>query len=339
MTRPRLRALGWLLPVALVLGSCGFTEPFRPSADGADRYRVSAVYDDALNLSVGAPVKVGGVVVGKVLRVEPDDYRARVVMAIDDDTALRQDTSFRLRYTTALGELYVDATPGTTGARLADGDVVEGPGVTTAPTVEDSLASASLLVNGGGLGQVETIVSELNDALGGRVGATRGLLSETDEFLRQALLSTRQIDRVLVSLRDASHTLDGRQRTINRALREIRPAARTLAENTDGLARLLRSADGLAVTADGLVRRTRDDLTVVVEELGPILDELHTADDQVVAGLDLIPRFSDRMAAAVPADFLNLYFILHTGSLLKAAGRTDATPWLGFARGSGRPGR
>lgn len=300
---------------SVLLGSCSATEPLRPSAVGDDHYTVSAIYDDALNLADGAPVKLRGVVVGKVVEIKPDDYRARVVMAIEDDVDLRADAAFRLRYTTALGELYVDATPGSADTPLAQGDVVEGPGTSTAPTVEDSLASASLLVNGGGLAQIDTIVTELNQALSGRADVTKSLLANTDEFLRQTLLSTRQIDRVLVSLRNASGTLDARQTTINRALRQIRPAAKTLTDNTDELARLLRSADGLAVTADGLVRETRGDLTSVVDQLGPILEELLTAREELAPGLRTLSTFGKRMDAAVPGDFLNLYFALSVDSL------------------------
>lgn len=299
----------------VLLGSCSVTEPLRPSAVAADHYTVSAIYDDALNLADGAPVKLRGVAVGKVVAIEPDDYRARVVMAIDDEVDLREDAAFRLRYTTALGELYVEATPGSGEEPLADGDVIEGPGVSTAPTVEDSLASASLLVNGGGLAQIDTIVTELNAALSGRADVTKSLLANTDEFLRQTLLSTRQIDRVLLSLRNASGTLDARQATINRALRQIRPAAKTLTDNTDELARLLRSADRLAVTADGLVRETRVDLTSVVEQLGPVLEELLTARDQLAPGLRTLNTFGKRMDAAVPGDFLNLYFSLRLDHL------------------------
>lgn len=297
--------------LALVLGGCGYVDQLRPTAVAADRWRLAAVVDDALNLPVGAPVKAGGVVVGKVVAVEPEDYRARVEMAIDDDVRWGERSRFRLRYTTALGEMYVDVEPATGGRALADGDVVRGPAVTTSATVEDTLASASLLVNGGSLGQVQTIVSELNTALDGRVGATRGLLSETDAFLAEALRSTRQIDRVLRALSRASQTLDQRQATIDAALRDLRPAARTMTRNTDDLARLLRRTDRLAVVSDRLVTRTRDDLTTVVDELGPVLEELLGIREQLVPGLDLLSDFAAKADDRAPTDYLNLKVRLH----------------------------
>jgi len=320
------RILVVLALVPLLLG-CSAVRP------GADGWRLSVVFDDALNLATGAAVKVDGVRAGRVLSIEPDDYRARVELTIDDDLELREGTTFRLRYTTALGELYVDVDPADGGAAYADGDLVSGRTASTAPTVEDTLASASLLVNGGGLGQVQTIVSELNQALDGRVSSVRGVLSETDEFLRQVLGSTRQIDRVLGSLRDASRTLRVRHDTIERALRDLRPAAEVLTDNTDDLVRLLHRADGLAVTADDLVRRTRSDLTVVVRELGPVLDALLDRQGEVVTGLDTLNRFAALMDRAAPADFLNLYFHMHVDHLPLDASATEP----GVERGT-RPG-
>jgi phospholipid/cholesterol/gamma-HCH transport system substrate-binding protein len=189
--------------------------------------------------------------------------------------------------------------------------VVDTADTSTAATVEDSLASASLLVNGGSLGQVQTIVHELNTALEGRVDATRGVLHQTDEFLEQALVSTRQIDRSLRALADASEILDRRESTINRALREIRPAARSLDRSTEDLATLLRRTGDMAVTADRLVTRTRDDITLVVDELGPVLEKVLGIRDRLVPGLTTLTRFARRMDHASPTDYLNLQFLLH----------------------------
>lgn len=281
----------------------------RPASVGADRWEMSAVFDDALNLPRGATVKLGGVVIGQVVGIEAADYRAKVKMAIDDEVKIPADSRFRLRYTTGLGEVYVDITPGRRQA-LKDGAFVDTAATSVAPTVEDSLASASLLVNGGSLGQIQTIVHELNDALTGRVGATKGMLTQTDNFLAQVLDSTGEIDRLLRSLRGASVTLNRRERTIDRALHEIRPAARSLERSTDDLARLLRRTDSMAVTADRLVTRTRSDLTVVINELGPVLEELVGIEGRLVPSLDMLADFAHKIDAASPTDYLNLKFSL-----------------------------
>ncbi|WP_109506210.1 MCE family protein [Nocardioides speluncae] len=320
---PRWLRLGSLLAavLAVLLSACSVQVPGTgPTDTPGDAYKVTAVFDDALNLTHGAPVKIGGVKVGEVTAIRADDYTARVDLAIDDDTKIPKGSLFRLRYTTALGELFVEVHPAEGGASLADGNVVQAPDAETAVTVEDTLASASLLINGGSLGQVQTIVDELNTALSGRVGATRGLLTQTDLFLKNALTSTREIDRVLSALSSVSKTLAARKNTINKALRQIRPAAKTLTDNTDELAKLLRRTSSMARSTDRVVRRTRNDLVKVVDQVGPLVDKLFEIDGSLEGNLGLANRFIGQVDNAVPTDYINLRAVGNLLSILQVPG-------------------
>ncbi|WP_447646006.1 MCE family protein [Nocardioides zeae] len=328
--------------LALGLGAAALTgcssareraDALQPSAVGAGQYTIEATFSDALNLPAGAAVKLDGVKVGKVVDIQPADYAARVTMAVDEDVEIPEGSGFRLRYTTALGEVYVEVSAADDGgAPLADGDVVPADATTVATTVEDALASASLLVNGGNLGQIQTIVSELNTALDGRVGATQNFIEQTDVFLAEALASTQEIDRVLDALAAASQTLDAREDTINAALRDLRPAAQTLTENTDDLAALLESADALAITADDLVESTRDDLVLILDELGPVLDTILAAEDDLLPALDDLQTFAATIDSRTPTDYLNLYFKLRVTSVLNSP-----LPGLGNLLGGSSP--
>lgn len=316
-----------LAVTGFLIGGCGTLPGTSPEG-----WTLTASFDDAVNLPEGAAVKAGGLEVGEVTDITVEDYTAKVTMVVDEGTTLRRGSDFRLRYTTALGEVYVDVTSAESGERLADGDVLTVEETATAPSVEDTLASASLLINGGSLGQVQTIASELNNALDGRVGATRGMLREIDRFLGQTVRSTRQIDRILRALNRSSRVLDRREDTLNRALRELRPAARTLAENTDDLARLLRATERMARTTDDLVVRTREDLELIVDELGPVLDSVLGIEQELVAGLGTVNQLAGNLDRAVPNDYLNLYFVLHATSVLSGDAGTPANP------GTGDPG-
>ena len=274
--------------------------------DGA--YQVTALFDDALNLEVGAQVRIDGLPVGRVTSLGTRDFRAEVVMALDPDVDLTSRATARLRSTTALGELFVQVEPAERGEPLQDGDELAPAQTSVAATVEDSLAAASLLVNGGSLGQVQTIVEELNTAIGGRRANAKQVLVATAEFLDQANLSTRAIDRTLTSLRDASALLGHREASIERALTELAPAARVLRRNTDDLVGLLASSEGLARTGDRVVRAIRADFTRVVEQLHPVLEQLLTISDEIGPGLAATARFSRLFDAAVPNDYLNLHF-------------------------------
>lgn len=308
--------------VVLVSACSGVGEradQLQPDAVGDDQVTVTASFDDALNLPAGAAVKLDGVRVGKVVGIDAVDYRAQVVMAIDEDAGVPVGSAYRLRSTTALGEVYVEVTPAPAGgAPLAGGAVVPADATSVAATVEDALASASLLVNGGNLGQIQTIVSELGTALDGRTGAARQVLAQTDAFLAEILASTREIDRTLTALAGASATLDAREETIDAALAELRPAAATLTDSTDDLAALLDSADALALTADDLVRSSRDDLELIVDEVGPVLDTLLAAEDELLPALSDLTTFGATIDDRVAGDYLGGYLRLGVTDALRS---------------------
>ena len=84
---------------------------------------VSAVFDDVAGLAEGAYVDVAGVPVGRVASLEVDGGKARVHLALREDAHLRKDAVVRVRARSLLGEKYVEITPISADAPLAqDGD-------------------------------------------------------------------------------------------------------------------------------------------------------------------------------------------------------------------------
>jgi phospholipid/cholesterol/gamma-HCH transport system substrate-binding protein len=306
-------ALAVVATIGLLGSGCGFTaeDVARAGQRNSDTYTIKAEVSDALNLPDGAPVRVGGVSVGKVKDVEAKDYQAVVSLAISNDIKLREGSTVRLRYTTALGEMFVQVDPAPTGRQLKDGATLPRADAETAPSVEDALSSASLLINGGGLSQIQTIVDEVNTTLEGRIGTVHGLMRKTDTFLRTALASTREIDRILDALSATSTTLNRRKATINATLKELRPAARTLTENTDDLVSLLRATDAMGRTANRIVRASRADVTLVVRELGPVLAELDGSRAGLLTTLDRLAGAGKTLDAVVPNTYAMFYGRLH----------------------------
>ena len=71
--------------------------------------------------------------------------------------------------------------PSVQRARDTPADSVRSEDTDTAPTVEDALSQASLLVNGGGLGDLQTVTEELNNVLGGREHAYAACLGDQEQ--------------------------------------------------------------------------------------------------------------------------------------------------------------
>ncbi len=313
------------------LGACSTTlgdVPLPGTGVSGDTITVEADFAEALNLATGATVKVNGIDSGKVQEVSAEDFAARVEMLVQTKARLREGARARLRYTTPLGELFVDVTNPTSGALLTDGDELGLDETSTAPTVEDALSQASLLVNGGGLGDLQTVTEELNTVLGGREDTARSLLERSRDFLVEANATTADIDRALRSLSSVSVTLQRRERIINRAVREIAPAARVLRQNTPGLTRLLEQVERFSVSANSTVRQTRRQLLQILDDAAPVLQELNANRERYPLSLDRLIRLGTVADNVVPGDYLSISLALHLdgiqgpdlGGLLDALG-------------------
>ncbi len=263
-------------------------------------------FDEALNLAVGAPVKVNGVNSGKVQSVEARDFKAIVMLKVRSDAQVRTTATARLRYTTPLGELFVDMANPDTGEPIRDGAELDRKQASTAPTVEDALASASLLVNGGGLNQLQTVTDELNTALGGRETSIRRLLERSNTFLREANATTGDIDRALRALVVLSKELAANRSTIKAAMTEIRPAAAVLRQNTPGLTALLAAVVDFSAVANDVVGKTREDIVQMVNQVTPVLQEFLSNDRTLSSSLRALTEVSKTLDAVVPGDYANL---------------------------------
>src|SRR5687768_9447490 len=107
----RLRTLVLLLVGVLLFSSCSTTlsdVPMPGTGVSGDTISIKADFTEALNLAEGATVKVNGVDSGKVQRVVAKDFQAQAEMRVSTDAELREGATARLRYTTPLGELFVD---------------------------------------------------------------------------------------------------------------------------------------------------------------------------------------------------------------------------------------
>lgn len=91
-------------------------------------YQVSALFSNIGGLKVRAPVKISGVVVGRVksIQVDMSSYLAKVQMEIYGEyNALPVDTSAAILTSGLLGDQYIGLEPGGADEVLADGSQID----------------------------------------------------------------------------------------------------------------------------------------------------------------------------------------------------------------------
>ncbi|UDY22320.1 MCE family protein [Nocardioides sp. Kera G14] len=342
--RPLLRSAVAAVTAALVLGSlsgCGTSVrdmPLPGSGVSGDTIKVVMDFDEALNLAVGAPVKVNGVDAGKVKEIEARDFKARTEVQVKTSAQLRRGATARLRYTTPLGEIFVDVTNPASGTLLRSGEELTTAETSTAPTVEDALSEASLLINGGGLAQLQTVTTELNKAIGGREDTVRDLLLQTSTFMQVANQTTKSIDAALTALDSTSQTLAARRETINKALTQIKPAADVLRKETPNFTALLTALQKFSATANSTVKATRTQLLGAITEIEPVLAELAANKGRWADSLDQLAALGKAIDDVVSNDYLdvNLQLAIDPATLLGGnGGSTGGTSTGGTSGGLG----
>ncbi len=343
--RQGVRRVAVLAAGALLLTGCGsggfggvYTMPLPGGADLGDRpYAVKVRFQDVLDLVPQAGVKVNDVPVGRVDRIDlaADGWTAEVTVLVNGGVKLPGNAVARLRQSALLGEKYVELDGPAEGDEqgvLADGAVIPVERTNRNPEVEEVFGALSMLLNGGGVAQLQEISRELNAALEGNEPQIRSLLDRLNTLVGELDAHKDEITRALDGLNRLGGALNAQRDRITGVLADLEPGLKVLSEQRTQLVTLLQSLDALADVAVDTVNRSRDDIVADLKALAPTLQKLAEAGTNLPNALELLLTypFPDSAVAGVRGDYTNLFIDLdlNLGTVVDNLGR---------ARGSALP--
>lgn len=315
MTTSHLRTAVALAVGAVVLlsgcrGAADLPLPGGASSDGP-QITVRAEFADVLDLVPRSAVKVDDVTVGEVTDIELDGWTARVTMRIPASAALPDDARAELRQTSLLGEKFVELAPPPTGGtgRLGDGDLIPLARTGRNPEVEEVLAAMSMLLNGGGVGQLKVIETELNDAMRGNHEEIRSLLAQLSTFVGGLEEQKADIVRAIEGIDRLSARLAQRKDDLAAILEETPKGLKILADQRTQLTDMLTALSRLGKVGTKVIEGSRADLLANLASLKPVLGELDRAGSDLPASLELLLTypFPDAATGAVKGDYTNLH--------------------------------
>ncbi len=311
------RLVGLLSVFALAgCGSGGFAGMYQvPLPGGADvgdhPYHVVAEFGDVLDLVPQAGVKVNDVAVGRVERIElaRDNKTAVVTMLVDGDVRLPANAGAELRQSSLLGEKFVELNEGgSPSGQLRDGAVIPLERTGRNPEIEEVLGALSLLLNGGGVGQLRDIVTEVNAALSGNEPEIRAALSNIDTMVTTLDAEKGDIVRAIDALDRLSSNLAKQTDDIATALEDLGPGLKVVNQQRNSLVTMLGALERLSDVAVDTVRRGRDDIVADLRLLRPVLSKLADAGDDLPNSLQFLVTypFTDYFLNAVKGDYVNV---------------------------------
>jgi phospholipid/cholesterol/gamma-HCH transport system substrate-binding protein len=309
----------FLLLLTFVLAGCtsgGFTGAYQlPLPGGADLgdhpYRVVAHFGDVLDLVPHAGVKVHDVAVGRVEKIElaRDNTTAVVTMLVNGGVRLPANASAELRQSSLLGEKFVELqSPEQPSGSLADGAVIPLDRTNRNPEIEEVLGALSLLLNGGGINQLSSIVDEVNAALEGNEPELRATLANIDKVVKTLDGEKNNITNAIDALGRLSTNLVAQTGDLKIALEQLGPGLTVVNEQRDQLVSMLSALENLSTVAVDTVNRSRNDLVEDLQLLAPTIQKLAEAGADLPNSLQFLVTypFTDYFLNTVKGDYVNV---------------------------------
>jgi phospholipid/cholesterol/gamma-HCH transport system substrate-binding protein len=290
----RVTALG---AGVLLLAGCGFRGAYSISLPGGadvgdDAYSVEVEFLDVLDLVPQSAVRVADVPVGRVTKIElGDDWTAKVTILVNGDVDMPANAVAAIQQSSLLGEKYVElAAPGNDDP---EGDLRDDPHIPLERTnrnveVEELLGALSLVLNGGGLAQLQTINHELGEALEGRESELKSTLDQLTTFIGGLDEQKTEINRALDSANQLAATLAARTATIRNALDTIGPGLDVINQQRDLLVSMLESLARLGDVGTRVIQQSSANTVADLQLLQPILTQLAAAGPNLAGSLQLL---------------------------------------------------
>jgi phospholipid/cholesterol/gamma-HCH transport system substrate-binding protein len=315
--RGALTAFVLVLTVA-VLSGCSWkglnSLPLPGTAGNGDgAFTIQAQLPDVSNIAANSRVRLGDVNIGTVTKIDRQDWHALLTIRLNGDVNLPANSTVKVGQTSLLGSLHIELAPPTDApptGRLRQGSLIPLSAGGDYPTTEQTLAATSLLLNGGGVGQVQDITTALSTAFGnGREEQLRSLITQLDIFISRLndqtadiIAASDSLNRLMAQFARQKPVLDKAFDTIPAALKVLDGERENLVEAVDKLGKFS------ALAADS-VNQTRDSLVQELKGLGPVLQSLADAGPALTRSLDLFSTYpfpKDTISKWFRGDYANI---------------------------------
>ncbi|GEM_PF-465523 len=304
---PLLRAAAGVPAATMLLAGCGIGLQDLPigGSAGAGAISVTVQLESAIGLVDGAEVLLGQQVVGRVADMEVGRYGADVRVSLAGDLDLAADTAAVVELPTALGTPHIRLLdPGTGGPRLGDGDVIALSATELGPRIESTLAGLGMLLDGGGVGRLETVVAELHTAFDGRAEQMAELTDFTAELLERAHAGREDFDAAVTAAAAVTERAAEGAPLVDRGLDQVPELVAVLAAQQQTLDDLLGATGDLAAAGAQITGAAPDQMSTAVSDAAAVVAALQDFSDRLAAGLDAMNRFMTDFGRAVRGDYL-----------------------------------
>jgi phospholipid/cholesterol/gamma-HCH transport system substrate-binding protein len=323
MMRPKwIRVAAGMLALAFAVAGCsdwqGLNSLPLPGVQGVGpgAFTIKAQMPDVDNIEQNSRVRVGDVNVGTVTKIERQDWHALVTMRLNGDVQLPANATATLGQTSLLGSLHIELAPPKDAppqGKLHDGSLIPLASSGKYPSTEQTLSALALLLNGGGIGNIQDITDALSIAFTGREDDLRSLIEQLDKAIGYLDDQKDDIIAATESLNNLVGQFAAQKPVVDKALKTIPDALVVLKDQRNNLSDALAQLGKFSALAADSVNQTKDALVQELKDLGPVVQSLADAGPALTRALSFLPTFpfpKETLMNWMRGDYANLTLIL-----------------------------
>jgi phospholipid/cholesterol/gamma-HCH transport system substrate-binding protein len=283
---------------------------------GPGAFQVQAQMPDVATIQQNSRVRVGDANVGTITNIERQDWHALVTMTLNSDVDLPANATATLGQTSLLGSLHIELAPPVgvpAEGKLHNGSLIPLASAGAYPSTDQTLAAVSVLLNGGGIGQIQDITAALSTAFTGRENDLRSLIEQLDGFVGYLHEQTGDIIAATDSFNNLVGQFADQKPVLDKAIRTIPDALAVLNDQRVHLIDALDSFGKFGAVLTDAVNQTKDNLVKELNDLAPVLRSLADAGPALTRSLSFLATYpwpKDTLTNWVRGDYANLTAVI-----------------------------
>ncbi len=242
-----------------------------------DRNEYKAVFSDVTGMAKGDDVRIAGVAVGSVKKVEiVKRDRALVTFGVDTDIPLTANTNATIKFRNLVGQRYIALTQGADGAKST-----LRPGSTIPASRTQEALDLNVLLNGfkpvfQALSPADTnkFAYEIVQTLQGESGNVENLLARTSSLTGTLAGRDKLIGDVITNLSEVLDTVGSRDRELTDTIDTLQQFVTGLKNDRDAILNSVDAISNLTDETSDLLVQGRPALTEDIKQLNGLTKNL-----------------------------------------------------------------
>jgi phospholipid/cholesterol/gamma-HCH transport system substrate-binding protein len=284
----------------------------------------SAVFSDATGVFKGDDIRLAGVKIGTVKKVDVvDRTRARVTFSVRNETALTEASHLTVKFRNLVGQRYIAVTQesGDTG-KLRENATIALDHTTPALDLTVLFNGFKPLFAALSPRDINKLSYEIVQVFQGEGGTLEGLLADTASLTSTLADRDEVIGDLIDNLNTVLKHVADRDDELARLITSFRTLVSGLNQDRDALLGPLDQISDLSVQTAGLVKGLRPDLVSDLKQLRRLSTNLDRNKGEIDRVLQVLPVKLTKMGrTAVYGSFFNFYLCEFHGRVILPTGQ------------------